>query len=111
MKEKQEDEAVLGVTLDCDIPVQLVVPHLDGLSQDVQGDGWKHLTYGEAKAESDVDAYLVDPPDVHHDALPDVVKDVLLRLSKMICWMLCNVCLYSLLLTLDISSLHFEMLS
>ena len=35
MKEKQEDEAVLDATPHCDVPVQLVVPHLNDLNQDV----------------------------------------------------------------------------
>ena len=43
MKEKQEDEAVLDATPDCDVPVQLVVPYLNGLNQDVQDDVCKHL--------------------------------------------------------------------
>ena len=36
MKEQQKDEAVVDVTPNCDVPVQLVVPHLDDLNQDVQ---------------------------------------------------------------------------
>ena len=37
------------------------------------------------------DASLDDLPDAHHDVLPDVIGDVLLKLAKLICWMLRNV--------------------
>ena len=84
--------------------VQLVVPYLNGLNQDVQDDVRKHLTDDEVKAENVVDASLVGLPDVHHDVLLDVVNVVLLRLSKMIRWMLCTVCVYFLVLMLEISA-------
>ena len=89
MKEKQQDEAVLDATPDRDVPVQLVVPYLNGLNQDVQDDVCKHLTYDQVKAENVVDASLVDLPDVHHDVLLDAVNVVLLKLSRMIWWPYC----------------------
>ena len=71
--------------LHCDVPVLLVVPNLDALNEDVQGDVFEHLTYDEVTAENDVDDSLDDLPIVHHDVLPDVVNDVWLNLSKLIC--------------------------
>ena len=46
-------KTVLDATPNCNVLVQLVVPHLDDRNQDVQGDVCKHLTCGKVKAEND----------------------------------------------------------
>ena len=51
----------------------------------------QHLFYDEVTIENDEDAFLEDLPDARHRALLDVVDDVLLKLSKLICLMLRNV--------------------